>query len=141
MNAPALVLLASAALAAGPAAADDGFKVVVHRSNPVASLSRAQASQLFLKKTTRWPSGQPVQPVEISDDGVRARFCDRVHGKSLKSVKAYWNGLIFSGRDVPPLERRSDEGVLEYVRTNPAAIGLVSGTAPPADVKVVALKD
>lgn len=142
MNAPAVALLA-AVLAAGPAAAwaDDGFRLVVHRSNPVASLSRAEASQLFLKKSTRWPGGQTVQPVELSDEAVRARFCERVHRKSLKSVKAYWNGLIFSGRDVPPLERRGDEAVVDYVRTNPNAIGLVSPAAPIGDLKVVAIKD
>jgi ABC-type phosphate transport system substrate-binding protein len=142
MTAPALLLVATF-LAAGPAPAapDDGFKIVVHRSNPIASLSRAQASQLFLKKSTRWPSGAAVQPIEIADDAVRGRFSERVHRKSLHSLKAYWNGLIFSGRDVPPLERRGDEGVVDYVRANPNAIGLVSPLAATAEVKVVALKD
>jgi ABC-type phosphate transport system substrate-binding protein len=142
MRAPAVLLLATV-LATAPvrAAADEGFKLVVHRSNPVASLSRAEVSQLFLKKSTRWRGGQAVQPVEPTDDLVRARFCERIHRKSLKSVKAYWNGVIFSGRDVPPLERRNDEGVLEFVRANPNAIGFVSAAATPGDVKLVTLKD
>jgi ABC-type phosphate transport system substrate-binding protein len=136
-----VLLLAMSLAVAAPAAGDDGFRLVVHRSNAVASLSRAQASQLFLKKSTRWPGGVVVAPVELADAAVRKRFYERVHDKSPNAVRAYWNQLIFSGRDVPPLERRSDAEVLAYVRAHPGAIGLVSASAALDDVKAVPLKD
>jgi ABC-type phosphate transport system substrate-binding protein len=123
------------------AAAEDGFRVVVHPSNPADSIPKAQLSQLFLKKATRWPSGQSVQPVEAADDGVLEKFCQKVHGKSLNAVKAYWNQLIFAGREVPPLEKRSDEEVIAYVHANPGAVGIVSPGAATAGVKVVSTKD
>jgi ABC-type phosphate transport system substrate-binding protein len=130
-------LLACLALGAAlPAAADD-FKVVVHPDNPVGQLTAAQVSRLFLKKTLRWPEGRPVQPVEPAAPRLRERFALAVHGKSLDAVKAYWNQLIFSGRDVPPLEKADDAGVLAYVRANPGAVGYVSPGADTTGVKIL----
>jgi ABC-type phosphate transport system substrate-binding protein len=138
---PRTALLALALAAAAPAAAEDGFKVVVHPSNPADAISRTQLSQLFLKKSTHWPSGATVQPVEPADERLRSRFADRVHGRSLNAVKSYFNQLIFSGRDVPPLERNDDDEVVSYVRQNPGAVGYVSPAAATGGAKVVQLKD
>lgn len=137
----ALPVLAAALLLglAAPAAADD-FKVVVHPDNPVGELSAAQVSRLFLKRTLRWPEGRPVQPVEPAAPHLRERFALAVHEKSLNAVKAYWNQLIFSGRDVPPIEKATDAEVLAYVRANPGAIGYVAPGADLAGVKVVVLR-
>jgi ABC-type phosphate transport system substrate-binding protein len=133
----ARALLAALALAAAlPAAAAD-FKVVVHPDNPVSQLSAAELSRLFLKKTQRWPEGRPVQPVEPASTRLRERFCLVVHDKSPNAVKAYWNQLIFSGRDVPPLEKPDDAGVLAYVRAEPGAIGYVSPGADTTGLKTL----
>jgi ABC-type phosphate transport system substrate-binding protein len=135
-----LALAATVAVAAAPAVAED-FKVVVNGANGTSSLSRQQLSQLFLKKTTQWPNGQSVSPVEPRDDRLHALFCKQVHGKSANAVKAYWNQVIFSGRDVPPVEKSGDEEVVQYVRATPGAVGYVSGDAATGGVKVVQVKD
>jgi ABC-type phosphate transport system substrate-binding protein len=136
MRAP-LALAAAALLAAAlPAAAED-FKVVVHPDNPASSLSAAQVSRLFLKKSLRWPEGRPVRPVEPASPRLRERFAVAIHDKSLNAVKSYWNQIIFSGRDVPPLEKPDDAGVLAYVRAEPGAIGYVSAAADATGVKVL----
>lgn len=123
-------------LLAGPAAAED-FKVVVHPDNPAAEVEREALSRLFLKKTLRWPDGVAVQPVEPAATALRAAFCEQVHRKSLNAVKSYWTQLIFSGRDVPPLERTGDAEVLAYVRATRGALGYVSAAADTAGVKVL----
>lgn len=129
------------ALAAAPAAADDAFKVVVHPSNPADALSREQVSNLFLKKVTRWPGGQAVVPVELLAERVREPFSQQVHRKSLGAVKAYWNKLVFTGREVPPVEKSSDEEVLAFVRQNPGAVGVISAAGAAAGVKVLRVTD
>jgi len=136
------ILLASIALAAAlSAAADEPFRVIVNPGNAAAGISLHELSQLFLKKKTRWPSGEVVQPVEPGDERLRARFAEKVHRKSLNAVKAYWNQVIFSGRDVPPVEKPSDDDVAAYVRANAGAVGYVSPLATPAGVKTLAVKD
>jgi ABC-type phosphate transport system substrate-binding protein len=132
-------LAASLLLGALPAGADD-FKVVVHPDNPASEVATAQLSRLFLKKTLRWEDGAPAQPVEPSSPKLREKFSLAIHEKSLNAVKSYWNQLIFSGRDVPPLDRADDAGVLKYVRANRGAIGYVSAGADTAGVKVLLVK-
>jgi ABC-type phosphate transport system substrate-binding protein len=142
----ALVLLSSllvlVVVGAAPSRAEaQGFRVVIHPSNPATALPKAQVSQLFLKKVTRWPDGRTVKPVEPpARSSAREAFCEAVHGKSSSAVRSYWNQLIFTGRDVPPVEKESDEEVVAYVRGNEAAIGVVSTGAALAGVKVLELR-
>ncbi len=134
-------IIAAAALALAASAAAEDFKLVVNGSNGLSSLSRQQVSQLFLKRTTKWPNGQAAQPVEPSDERTRAAFCRAVHGKTLNALRSYWNQVIFSGRDVPPVEKSGDDAVVDFVRANQGAIGYVSADASTAGVKVIQVKD
>jgi len=123
---------------------DAPFVVVVSASNPVSSMTRDQASKLFLKKTPTWDNGRgEVVPVDQPEgSAVRDAFTRAVLRKSVSAVKSYWQQQIFSGRGVPPTERASDGEVVSYVRANPNAIGYVSPAAASAGgVKVVNVVD
>ncbi|HEV7241734.1 MAG TPA: hypothetical protein VGQ36_21050 [Thermoanaerobaculia bacterium] len=123
-----------------PARADVRFQVVVHRANPVTSLSRAQLSALFMRRTRRWPDGTDVRPVEPARARVREDFSRAIHGKSLAYVTRYWHRVIFSGRGVPPDELASDAAVIEFVKSQRGGIGYIdAGTPPGDDVKVIAV--
>lgn len=137
---PALRLLALLLLCAAAPALADEFKVVVHPDNPASELGRGQVSQLLLKKVLRWPDGTPAMPVEPASERLRRRVAEAVHQRSLNAIRSYWNQQIFSGRDVPPLEKAGDAEVVAYVRANPGAIGYVSPTADVTGVKVVAVR-
>jgi ABC-type phosphate transport system substrate-binding protein len=139
----AIVLaLSSVPAFAARAAEPDGFRIVVHSSNKAAQgLTRGQLSQLFLKKTTRWANGKRVLPVEPADLAVRERFARRIHAKSAVAVKSFWNQQIFSGREVPPLEKATDDDLVAYVKANPDAIGYVSAGADVSGLAVITPKD
>ena len=66
-------------------------------------------------------------------------FSKSIHGKTAAAVKSYWNQQIFSGREVPPVEKKSDAEVLSFVRSTPGAIGYVSDTASTDGVRVVTI--
>jgi ABC-type phosphate transport system substrate-binding protein len=128
-------------LAAAAAPATPPFLVVVNEANPIASLSYEELSELFLKKTSRWSDGNLVLPVDQAEEShIREKFNREVHRKSAAAVRAYWQQRIFSGRDVPPPEKRGDADVLAFVRNNPAGIGYVSGTTSTSGVKVLAVR-
>jgi ABC-type phosphate transport system substrate-binding protein len=131
------------ALASAPAAAEEsGFRVIVHPTNAAETITRRQLSELFLKKTSQWPGGQAVHPVEPPENSrTRAYFLNDVMGKSAFAIKTFWNKRVFSGREVPPVEKPSDDAVVAYVRETPGAIGYVSASAPAEGVKVLELKD
>ena len=118
------------------------FVVIVHQENPARTMERDDLSRIFLKRTVKWPHGVPVEPVDLPPTAkARAAFTRMVHGKSVNAVRAFWQQQIFSGRDVPPPEKSSDADVIEFVRTNPGAVGYVSSTTPLlAGVKTIALQ-
>ena len=109
------------------AAGAQEFTVIVNAANPVASMPRDSVARLFLKKTIAWASGQAVSPVELPAAAkAREAFAQAVLNKSLAQVKSYWQQQIFSGKDVPPPEKQSENDVVAFVRSNPGAIGYVS---------------
>ncbi len=132
------LLLALLIPTAAASAAD--YVVVVNPSNPVTTLSRTEASRLFLRSSTQWPSGEHVKPVDLAKgSAVRAAFTKEILGRSPGALEQYWTQAVFSGRAVPPPEKRTDAEVVAYVRETPGAIGYVSAGAGTDGVKRVAI--
>ena len=128
------LLMAFASLDASAAS----FKVVVNNAVHVDSLSKKEISDLFMKRTAKWSNGTPVIAVDQSDrNGVRDEFSKAIHGKPTAAVKSYWQQQIFSGRDVPPVEKSSDSEVLALVRSNPGAVGYIDGAGDTTGVRVI----
>lgn len=114
-----------------PLDAQTGYVVVVNDSNPISSISNTAVTELFLKKITKWDSGLKVQSVDQAPSrSVRESFTRAVHGKSVNSVRAYWQTMIFSGKSTPPPELDSDSQILEYVRQNSGAMAGTQGFEP-----------
>jgi hypothetical protein len=145
MWAAAFVVLALAsgpfAAAAGRAEQAPAFLIVVNVRNPEPSVTREFLADAFLKKTTRWPSGEPLRPVDQRyDSSVRSSFSEGVLLRSAAAIRSYWQQRIFSGRGVPPPELETDADVLRYVQQNPGAVGYVSGRTAPGEVKVLTVR-
>ena len=122
-----VLCLAVAGLVAGaPAVAAQEFLVIVNEANQAETITKDDLSQIFLKRATQWRSGDPAVPVDLAETSpVRAAFSQAVHGRPVSAIEAYWQRQIFSGRGVPPVEKSAESEVIEYVRTNPHAVGYV----------------
>lgn len=117
------------------------FVVIVHRSNPTRSVSRTFLADAFLKRTTRWPNGETLRPVDQrQSSAVRAQFSERVLQRPVPAVRSYWQQIIFSGRGVPPVELDSDRDVVRYVGTHLGAVGYVAGTTDTSAVSVLGVQ-
>lgn len=139
----AILALGMSAISVRRASADEAalFLVVVHVSNPEPSVSRDFLADAFLKKTTRWQSGDLLRPVDQRIDApVRSWFSESVLRRSVVAVRRYWQQRIFSGRGVPPPELESDAAVLRYVQQSSGAIGYVSADANVSEVKVLGVR-
>jgi len=128
----ALILLA---LAAGPASSAEPTRppyiLIVHPGSRPAALDRKFLSEVFLRRTTRWPDDTPILPVDLAPDArARARFSQDVLARSVASVRSYWQQRIFSGQGLPPPELGDDDAVVSYVLSHPGAIGYVSSGTP-----------
>ena len=126
--------------AGAQSAASPPFRVIVNAANPRPRISRDFVANAFLRKTSRWPHGEMIRPVDQdSGAGARQKFSQDVLRRSVGAVRIYWQQLIFSGRGLPPPELESDQDVIRYVARNNGAIGYVSGSAEVGGVKVVSL--
>jgi len=124
-------------------AQEGSYKVIAHPDVEESALSRSQVSSLLLKKSNRWPdSNQQAKPIDLdSSSSVREAFSQDIHRRSISNIKNYWQRQIFSGRDLPPPEAKSDAEVLRYVQDTPGAIGYVSSSASTSGVKVLRVAD
>src|SRR5688572_8515134 len=135
----AVVALATMLFSAALGAA--GFKVVVHPSTEVSTLTKSELSDYLLKRKLTWPNGKAVIPVDLPEKSeVRAAVVRDVFGRSASAIKSYWNQQIFSGRAIPPAEKASDEQVVAFIESSPGAIGYVSTSAPVGRLIVVPVR-
>ena len=118
---------------------DAAFRIVVHASNPLESITRAELSAIYMKRMRSWRDGREIVPVDQpASSPVRERFSRAIHGKNVAYVTRYWQRLIFSGRGIPPRQLQNDAAVLELVKHSRDAIGYVARDTPPGDgVKVL----
>ncbi|MCG8457707.1 MAG: hypothetical protein MI919_15640 [Holophagales bacterium] len=124
------------------AQAAGGYKIIVNSGNPTTSLSKGQVSSYLLKKKSRWENNVPVDPVDLeAGSDVRAAMSEEIHGRSVSSIKNYWQRQIFSGRGTPPREVKSDSAVIDFVRDNAGGIGYVSPSTRLDGVKEVRIVD
>jgi ABC-type phosphate transport system substrate-binding protein len=142
-RAHALFLILVFAAAAGTRAARgaEGFRIIVSPDNPISSVDRRFLSDVYLKKTTRWPSDEAIRPVDLgAGSPARRAFSDDVLKRSVSAIKSYWQQMVFSGRGVPPPELDSDGEVVKFVLKNRGAVGYVSGSADVAGAKIVPVR-
>lgn len=139
MKKTASLLLTFVLLAAADAFAATAPRLIVHATNPIPSITKAKAADLFLKRVTRWDNGRAVTPVDLSEkSAARGVFCKELLGKEVAWVKSYWQKMIFSGRATPPAELSSEAEVLDFIRNNADAIGYVSDSATlPSGVRLL----
>jgi len=134
----ALALLLTSSVCAAQGAA--GYQVIVHLDNPEGTVSGPALSDIFLKKTVRWPSGAAIEPVNLSGEPeVSEAFARDVHHRSAANVRNYWNQQVFSGSAVQPLELASSSEVVRYVASHPGAVGYVAAGTPLDGVKALSL--
>ena len=137
-----IVVLIAALLASAAVLGESGsVQVIVNPANPLTSIDKTDVSRMFLKKLSRWPNGQPTQPVDLPEgSSVRAQFSSQILGKAVSAVSAYWQQQIFAGKELPPMTKASEAEIVAYVKANANAIGYVSTASVTHEVKVLALK-
>ena len=137
-----IILMILFGVVSGYAQTNRSFKVIVNKENSVTKLSKADISKMLLKKVSKWEDGQKVLPIDQkADSRVRKNFSKVIHKKSVVAILAYWQKKIFTGKGVPPVEKRTNNDVIKFVKDNPGAIGYVSNNTKVTGVEVIEVTD
>ncbi|WP_252738911.1 phosphate ABC transporter substrate-binding protein [Colwellia sp. D2M02] len=111
--------------------------VIVNSAN-TAAIDEGDIPRIFLGKIKSYSTGDKVTLVNLnSDQSARAEFEDKVLNKSATQIKAYWSKLMFSGKAKPPKELENDKAVIDFIQSNPGAIGYISAESVTDSVKVI----
>jgi len=115
----------------------DEVLIIANPSVSVGTLSTREVSEIYLLKTTAWPDGQPIVPInrEVSSD-TRAKFTSDVLHEENTALATYWSEMHFKGR-TPPLIQESDQAVVAFIQKVPGAIGYIRSSTPHPDVKLL----
>jgi len=132
-------VIAVTAVTAPHAVQAQEYKVVVNSANSVETISTDELSKIFLKQSIKFAGGTTAAPVD-QKGAIKAAFAKGVHGKPIAAIETFWQQQIFSGKEVPPAVKGSDDEVIAWVKSNPGGIGYVSAGAATAGVKVVTIK-
>lgn len=112
--------------------------VVIVNQGVSTDLSQQDVERLFLAKTKTFPDGNTAVPVNQQEGSeIRITFDSRINGKNESQMKSYWAKLIFTGKAIPVRQLGSDQEVLEFVASQPGAIGYIN--AGNADDSVTVL--
>jgi hypothetical protein len=90
-------------------------------------LSRNEVINIFFGRYRQYFNGQEAQPVDLADaNPERARFYQKLVGKDLAEINAYWSRQLFSGRMQAPPKVGSTEEVLRWINAHPGGIATSS---------------
>ncbi len=116
------------------------YKVIVNNNNKTVSISKKELAMVFLKKKKKWKNGESIAPVDHQYRAeVRATFSEEIFGKKVSAVRSYWQSAMFSGMVSAPIEKMSDQEIINYIKKNKGAIGYISSTTNVSGVKVVSI--
>jgi len=131
-----VVIVLALLLSAGAAQAD--VVAVVSANSTVTTLSKNQVADIFLGKTTRFPDGSVVVPIDQAEGTLeRNEFYIRFTGKSAAQIKAHWSKIIFTGRGQPPKALANGIQIRKLLAQNPHAIGYIERNMVDGSVKVL----
>lgn len=105
--------------------------VIVHPSNN-ATINADEVVRIYTGRINTF------QAVNLAENvALRAEFDQKGVGRSSAQLKAHWSKLVFTGKGTPPTELASEQEVLNFVASNPQAIGYINAANVTDAVKVV----
>lgn len=132
----ALVLTFSLVVTTATATAD--VVAVVSSTSAITTLSKAQVTDIFLGKVSRFPNGALAVPIDQAEGSLaREEFYVKYASKSSAQIMSYWAKIIFTGRGQPPKVVANSMEVKKLLAENLMAISYVERKAVDSSVKVL----
>ena len=139
-----IAVLAGAVPSPSPAAADKGgLTIIVNPESGVKAVARQDLARIYLGKKMFWDTGARIriQPAMLGEgDGVVRSFIEKQTGRTVDQYRAYWKHMLFSGGGTAPRTFRTTAQVVDFVASEPGAVGIVSATPQDDRVRVIEVK-
>ena len=112
--------------------------VVVNKSNPVAQMTRSEVIGLFMGKYAAFSTGKRAVSLDLIDSHpARAIFYQKLVGRSVASINAYWSRIRFSGKRRPPIQKTGYSEIISALNSDQQAISYLPRSMVSEQMKVV----
>jgi ABC-type phosphate transport system substrate-binding protein len=132
-----LVLICTASMSAAFA---QKTVVIANRSTHAEQMTAADIRDIFTGATTRFSNGTPAVPVFLRAGPEHDSFLKDYVGKLDSSFRIGWRSLVFTGQANMPKSVEDDAAMLNYVASNPGAVGYVSKVSARDNVIIVTVR-
>lgn len=115
--------------------------IIVNRSNPISSLSKAMVRNIFLGNTSTWSSNSLIKIADYTAESkIRSDFSSSFLNLSPIRVSMLWIKVSLSGKSKPPKIFRDEGELKQYIAENEDAIGYISqNSSVPSNLKIVSV--
>ena len=101
-------------------------EVIVSPALANITLDRNLLRAVFTMRVRQWPDGSPVRVFVLPDDNpLSDRFYREQLGMYSYVLRNAWDRMVFTGTGLAPTVVRSEQEMIERVRSTPGAIGFV----------------
>lgn len=120
----------------------DDFQVIVNEEIHYTMLSRQEISDFYLRFVVWTGGGAEAELLVLPrDSAIHERFLRDVLNMSVSEFEGYWYKQAFQGDLNPPVTLNTDQEVIDYVKSHPAAIGYISKSTRAKGVTVLEVVD
>jgi ABC-type phosphate transport system substrate-binding protein len=120
------VLLLLVSSSACPLEGASAVDVIVSPSLTSTKLDRSLLRAVFTMRVREWPDGLPVRVFVLPDDDpLSDQFYRERLGMYSYVLRRAWDRMVFTGTGFAPTIVRTEQEMIERVRSTPGAIGYV----------------
>jgi ABC-type phosphate transport system substrate-binding protein len=102
---------------------------IVGNNTGYTSVSTKVIKDVFKGKYSLWSNNVSIIIVLPSSKSANAEsVASYLYGTTFSGMQKYWLSLVFQGRANPPVFLDSDDEIIEYVKQNSGAVGVVNST-------------
>lgn len=116
------------------------FVLIVNKANPVSTLSKRDAKNIFLGKKTTWGNGESIVVAIQKAEPTSAAFTKAVVNKSSQQFLNYWRKALFTGAGILPTNLDDNAVVKKFVASEEWAISYISSASLDDTVRKVEIR-
>lgn len=108
--------------------------LIAHPKLPQSSVTQPEIKKIFLGKMAHWNNGKRIVLVVQKQGKTHKDFLSGYVGKTVVGFRNYWRKKVFTGTGSPPETLKSDEDVVQFVSSQPGAVGYISSNSAHSEV-------
>lgn len=113
---------------ANSAISQPDYFAVVNAQNPIKEISIQELKKIYLGDSINWKNNDKlIMPAIYEDiDEKEFKFINEILDFSAAAYRSYWRKKVFTGEGIPPKKYTHNDEVIDYVKHNKGAIGIVT---------------